>query len=613
MEYSGTERSRAELSKTEQGHSLFDLSRLPPLWRRWLPWMLFAAAVLIVYGSAVHFGFVSDDFDYIVENYQIQGLSLRRFVSIWSYPFAYQYAPLHLTLLSVLYSVFGLSPAGYHAAQLLLHFACVGLLYATLKDIASARVALLATLLFAVYPPNTETVAWISETKTTLAFLFFLLSFRAYMRLRAQERWRDGIWCAVFLILSLLVKINTVVAPAIFLLYDYKQGDPWTKRRALTLAPFFAISAALAGWTLRSFASSTQFLPERLIEGVLAPAAPSMHRADWGNYYGGPWVHLLNLPRLLAFYVRMIFLPSPLSVWHMMQIDEAISLSAVFLWLACLALGVVLVRSSRNVRFWALWFLIFLAPALQLIPNATWVADRYLYIPAIGAFVLLSELFFHLSDRLRASRARCVLDAVMIAILAAFAWQSVRHLSAWRDDVSLWAAALPHCQTSALCHSRLGTALLRAGQPERAVAELRRAVEIRPGLRYRVALGDAYTDGTGDYRQAIATYLAARQAAGPLPAPFWAKLAKAYYLSGDLDRATEVIQSIGQLDPGDPSVALVDIFVQWKQGHVEAARRSLRVVMQSNHFYPGTPADFLNHYWGRPDEVRRMLADVGTV
>ena len=40
----------------------------------------------------------------------------------------------------------------------------------------------------------------------------------------------------------------------------------------------------------------------------------------------------------------------------------------------------ILYRSSREYQFWQLWFIAFLLPVLQIVPNSIWVADRYLYI-----------------------------------------------------------------------------------------------------------------------------------------------------------------------------------------------------------------------------------------
>src|SRR4029077_17686845 len=104
----------------------------------------------------------------------------------------------------------------------------------------------------------------------------------------------------------------------------------------------------------------------------------------------------------------------------------------------------------------------------------------YLYIPAIGPFVLLSGLFFGLWDRLRISWQRWSWEFAMILILAILAWRTADHLPVFRDDLTLWEATAVTCPTSATCHAGLGQALLDNNQIEQGVKELIRTVEIRP-------------------------------------------------------------------------------------------------------------------------------------
>src|ERR1035437_3789942 len=306
----------------DQQISCLGFSEKPGSWRKLLPYALLLGVTLALYATAIYFDFVWDDFRYIAENYRIQGLSAAHLRDIWTHPYLGLFAPIHLSILAILHSLFGLQPYGYHLGQILIHAACVCLLYRILEKIESARVALLACLLFAVYPPNSETVAWISETKSTLAFLFLLLSFGACLRLRERESWRDGIMCSLFLILSLLAKINTVVAPAIFLLYDYKQGYLLKKGRAWSLGWFFLISAIFTGIHLASFNPTIHASAEWLKEVTLPDNRPANFFSST-RYYGGFGVHLLNLPRLILFYLRMLVFPYPLWGWRLLRLFGA--------------------------------------------------------------------------------------------------------------------------------------------------------------------------------------------------------------------------------------------------------------------------------------------------
>src|SRR5262249_52860254 len=205
--------------------------------------------------------------------------------SVWTMPYLGHYAPVHNTALALLYHFFKLAPLGYHVAQVLIHAGCVCLVYFIVRELESARVALVAAALFALHPTNIETVAWISETKSTLSFFFFLLAFWFYVRFRQSDRTIDSVLVGVFLLLSILSKITTIVAPAIFLLYDWRQGTPLRSLRWKSLATFFLISAVFTAVHIFSFHGSTENL-ER-------------------SYGGGLLAHWQNFPFLIWFYVRM--------------------------------------------------------------------------------------------------------------------------------------------------------------------------------------------------------------------------------------------------------------------------------------------------------------------
>ena len=448
--------------------------------------------------------------------------------------------------------------------------------------------ALVASLLFAVHPTNIETVAWISETKSTLAFLFFLLSFWAYLRLRAGERWRDLILCAAFLILSMLSKINTVVAPAVFFLYDYWQGFSFHRRRVWGLLCLFLISAIFVAIHLTAFHGS---------EGNLESA-----------YYGGLRVHIENLPLLILFYIRMVIVPHPLTAWHMFRIYDQLNWVVGAGWIILLGIAWGFYRSNRSIQFWGLWFLVFLAPVLQIIPFPIWVAERYLYIPAIGLFVLGSRLFFWGWDRLTRPWPRLGWETALCAVLAAYAWQTQSHLPVWKDDLALWEATAKTCTSSPYCHANLGLSLLQTGQTERGIKELIRAVEIRPTPRYLGYLGDAYTLSSGDYKQALIAYNMALEQGGPdVTAEFYAKLARAYLLAGDPEAAARAIQAGWKMNANEPSLLVINGFYQWKQGNFEEARKSLGKALIITG-QTSNPAAFIGRFWGNPAEVGSLLA-----
>jgi len=558
-------------------------------WRKLVPYAALLGITLAVYSATVFFQFVWDDVYYIGLNYRIQELSRDRLWMIWTGTHLGHYAPMQLTFLALVHFFSGIDPLGYHVAQLLVHAASVCLLFHLLSKMESPRIAWLASLLFALYPPNIETVAWVSETKSTLAFLFFLLSFYMFLRQRETGKFNYGFWCGLFLLLSLLSKINTVVAPAIFLLWDYRQGS-LTKDRLRSLAVYFLLCVAFVGIHLTSFYEPSE--------------------SDGTMYYLGFWTHLMNIPRFLWFYVRMLAFPYPLSAWRMVPISESIDWTIVLTWTGLFGLLGLLYRGNRVVRFWGLWFLVFLAPVLQLFPFGIWVADRYLYIPAIGGFVLAGMGFFAVRERIPSRAGVWGLNLAMGMVLLLFAWTTFSHVPVWRNNLTLWETTTPDCDTSAYCHVSLGAALLDDGQTERGFREMIRGVELRDAPGFLLHLGDAYSVVAHDYNQAGVAYSAAlAQTPGPGKAAIYAKLVRINVLTGNFTQARSALEAGMEASTAEPDLWASKAFLEWKEGNTEETRDSLVQAL----ILAGQPPDvvaFLHQVWGNARDVQQLLQAV---
>jgi len=250
---------------------------------------------------------------------------------------------------------------------------------------------------------------------------------------------------------------------------------------------------------------------------------------------------------------------------------------------------------------------------LQMVPFPIWVADRYLYIPVIGAFVLLARWFFQVWEKLPSLRGQRSLEALAGAVLLLFAWQTRSHLPVWKNNLTLWTATAKNCPSSAYCHCTLGLALLQAGQVEPGMRELIRAVEIRPVPRYLIFLGDAYTVNVRDYRQALLAYQMALEQGGPeITAEFYAKLARLHLWRGDWESARQALAAGARLDSDDPHLLIAESFLHWKQKDLEGAAGSLRQALEVTG-QQAAAADFVHASWRDAAETQQLLSDLRNV
>ena len=146
---------------------------------------LLVTATLTAYAPTRSAGFVDiDDADFVFENENVRaGLALDGVA--WAFRGAHAGNWIPLTWLSHMADVeaFGVEPAAHHAVNVALHVANALLLFGTLASLTGAIAPSFAiAALFALHPAQVESVAWISQRKTTLSTLFGILAIWCYAR-----------------------------------------------------------------------------------------------------------------------------------------------------------------------------------------------------------------------------------------------------------------------------------------------------------------------------------------------------------------------------------------------------------------------------------------------
>lgn len=136
--------------------------------------------------------------------------------------------------------------------------------------------------------------------------------------------------------------------------------------------------------------------------------------------------------------------------------------------------------------FGVVWFTIFYLPVsgLAVFPSAP-MADRYMYLPAVGIWVILAEQVY----RLIVNRGRSVVFITLAALIVLGSITMFRNTD-WRDDISLFQRFVKDYPDDSYAHSGLGNAYYAAreidpGNLDLAEDELLKAIEIRaviPGV-----------------------------------------------------------------------------------------------------------------------------------
>jgi tetratricopeptide (TPR) repeat protein len=157
-------------------------------------------------------------------------------------------------------------------------------------------------------------------------------------------------------------------------------------------------------------------------------------------------------------------------------------------------------RNRRLVAFGIFWFLIALVPVSNLVPTSTKMADRYLFVPTVGAILALLALAAMLFPA-RGWKQSAVCAALLLGIVAYSGWSYGRtevwcgKTTEWngqpQPDLSLWTAAVGTNPEDTVALMFLGSTYLRLNPPEagKALEYLNRALQIGENDQSNIAGG----------------------------------------------------------------------------------------------------------------------------
>lgn len=465
------------------------LSALSP---RLLP-LLPAAAGLLAMAPALFNGFVDwDDMQYVVQNPALRGgwLEALKFYSGFYHPLTTLSYKLDLAL-------FGLSPAGFHAVNLLLYAAVCGLVCRLFTALgASSLSAALGALLFAVHPLHAEAAAWVSGRKELLWGLFALLSLLSYLRYLDEGGGKKLARSFAWFLAALLAKPSAAVLPLLLLLLDLYRGRGTGRAVLLEKLAFVLPAAALAllSWSLSG--------------SVLAAASPEMPAEAGRAAFSAAEAAAAALHALL-FYFGKFLAPLELSPLY-----PALALPVHGYWYLAGAAALLCALSWRVCRrgpglfrdravLGAFFFPACLLPGLAITPPA----DRYAFLASAGLCLAYGEL----AGKLAAARpaAGRLLKFLLPAHLLALAALCAANTFTWRNSLALWNRVLAVNPREAVARYGRGNALRAAGLIEEAEAEYGKALQLQPRYWRPLANRGRLKAERGDFAGALADYGAA--------------------------------------------------------------------------------------------------------
>ena len=360
-------------------------------------------AVVFVYFNSLPNEFIFDDIPLVRNSLWITSGSFIDMI--------FSYRPLRYITYAVDYRIFGMNPAGFRFMNIVYHIFSVLAIFWALKTFGlRKRAAFAASLIFAVHPVNTDAVAYISGRRDVLMGLFYILSIGCFFKFyrtvspsvkavsgAVRKKWGFLILSMIFMVLSISAKEMGATIPLVFIMYAaYLDGaallkKPWFYFLLMIFLLLFSLFALLA----------------------ISGGGSALVSLNGISFHGNsPEVHYLTAATIFLHYLKLTVFP-----WKII-LDNAgyplvqdwnfeVFFSILSIFVLVFIVWDLLTTSRKNktnttaerlemrhsIAFWIIFFIVSLAPVMQIIPLHEIVAVHYLYVPVIG-FCAISGLLF---------------------------------------------------------------------------------------------------------------------------------------------------------------------------------------------------------------------------
>jgi len=433
-----------------------------------------------------------DDNIYVsTSSYVKNGFSLENIK--WTFTFTNVSYWHPLTLLSHMLDcqLFGVKPGPHLLVNLAIHIFNALLLFLIISRMTGAQgKAAFVALLFALHPLNVESVAWLAERKTVLSTLFLFSAIYTYLHYtEKKKKWQYALILCLYAF-GLMSKPSILTFPVLLLLLDY-----WPLKRFERSAVNNDESNAIISKPINRFISFW----ESAMGGIIVEKLPFLILSLCSMLITMASVlhsHFLVTKELVPFYMRIynyfvsiiqylrnIIWPVDLSIFY--PFPKTFILLYFLLALSVVVLITILTFITREKRPWLimgwLWFLIAMLPASGLIQAGLWpaMADRFMYIPMIGIFIMV---IWEADERLKGSYSKLLKFILYGVMLVYFAFLTRAQNIYFSNSFALFNRCLEVAGENGLAFNNLGDTLVSLGRIDEAMIYFAKSIKLNPNL-----------------------------------------------------------------------------------------------------------------------------------
>ncbi len=603
--------------------------------------LLIVLLSLTAYSNTFTSSFQFDDDIFIVENPTIKDLG--NFIGTPGQLKNSRY--ISFLTFALNYRVHGLDVTGYHVVNLLIHIINALLIYllvmltfrtpflngSPLRE-QSRYMALLASLLFAVHPIQTQAVTYIWQRMASLATMFFLISLVTYIQFRLQTGVRashklcnpckaettgqagirvqekgtkaqkqqttengygkleaHGSWLKaiplylislISAVLAMKTKQIAFTLPLVIAMYEFFFFSGRMKKRLLFLIPLLLTMLIIP----LGLISVDQPLGEIIGDvSEKTRVQTGMSRLDY----------LFTEFRVIATYIRLIFLPINQNLDYDYPVYTSFSDPNVFLSFILLSsillAGIYIFRRRRDskshtrlISFGIFWFFITLSVESSVIPIVDVIFEHRMYLPSVGVSIALTTAIFMVMQRWKG--AVSYMTGALVIIIITLTGATYARNEVWKEQLSMYRDIVAKSPNNPRAHYGLGNAYMDNKSFDKAIEHYRTAIRLKPD--YYKAFGNLgftyYLKGLID--PAIIYYQMTIRIKPDFP-EVYRNIGFAYFLKGNIDKAIEHLEFGARLAPNDAMVHL-NLGIAYKsKGLTDKANRHFHLARSLNPDY----------------------------
>jgi Tfp pilus assembly protein PilF len=436
-----------------------------PIWLS--PWFIaFILAVLccVSYWNSLDGQFQYDDHRLVRFNLALRGTDWKEIIR--SEPSR----PLSILSFALNYQTSKTNTTPYHALNIALHFAAVLVFYFFLRRMnPDGWFAIVAAILMAIHPLNTESVSYISGRAIVLCAVFYMLAmliFDSHLRNASRRTFAGFIVCFIFAGLS---KENAAAIPIAALLYVYLiQGKEELARSRNLLIAVFALTLCAGLYRLFGVPDTRVGVPS-----VVTYWATELN--VWVRYL---WLAVYPVQLNVDHDVAPLSLASP---WFLAALILVAGI-CILLW--------KIRKTHPLLTFWGFWFFLNLLPS-SIIPVHEFMAEHLTYISLMGFCACISYVLMIVFKPF--AKPAPLIWVVVLLICGLSIYGTIHRNRVWKDGLTLWTDAVQKSPQKIRPRLNVAEAYIQQKSFEKAINEYSLALSYNPRLKEAFSgIGIAY-------------------------------------------------------------------------------------------------------------------------